>query len=191
MVPAAVIGQHFVFAGDVQEVRGVSRKSAEQKHRRAKKSVLIGRTRRWNRHAVPRTAFATRSAICAAFAAGTPSSTSNALTLASPKSCAIAELPVSCLRTSSIAFSVSSVASFITFVPAGAGVLEGALAGTLHGLGVPLGDSLLPWSPSGYGAARSRPARGPALAITPPSLVELLRAGWDPLVPLLHPSAAA
>jgi hypothetical protein len=25
--------------------------------------------------------------------------------------------------------------------------------------------------------------------ITPPSLVELLRVGWDPLVPLLHPSA--
>ena len=43
-----------------------------------------------------------------------------------------------------IAFSVSSVASFVTFVPAGAGVLEGALAGTLVGLGVPLGDSLLP-----------------------------------------------
>ena len=43
-----------------------------------------------------------------------------------------------------IAFSVSSVASFVTFVPAGAGVLEGALAGTLAGLGIPLGDSLLP-----------------------------------------------
>jgi hypothetical protein len=27
--------------------------------------------------------------------------------------------------------------------------------------------------------------------ITPPSLVELLRAGWQPLVPLLHPSTAA
>jgi uncharacterized protein (TIRG00374 family) len=43
-----------------------------------------------------------------------------------------------------IAFSVSSVASFIAFVPAGAGVLEGALAGTLAGLGVPIGTSLLP-----------------------------------------------
>lgn len=43
-----------------------------------------------------------------------------------------------------IAFSVSSVASFVSFVPAGAGVMEGALAGTLAGLGVPLGDSLLP-----------------------------------------------
>jgi hypothetical protein len=26
--------------------------------------------------------------------------------------------------------------------------------------------------------------------ITPPSLVEVLRAGWRPLVPLIHPSAA-
>jgi uncharacterized protein (TIRG00374 family) len=43
-----------------------------------------------------------------------------------------------------IAFSVSSVASFVSFVPAGAGVMEGALAGTLAGLGVSLGDSLLP-----------------------------------------------
>jgi len=43
-----------------------------------------------------------------------------------------------------IAFSVSSVLSFVTFVPGGAGVLEGALAGTLAALGVPLGDSLLP-----------------------------------------------
>lgn len=43
-----------------------------------------------------------------------------------------------------IAFSVSSVAAFLSLVPAGAGVLEGALAGTLAGLGVPLGDSLLP-----------------------------------------------
>jgi hypothetical protein len=27
--------------------------------------------------------------------------------------------------------------------------------------------------------------------ITPPSLVAVLRAGWHPLVPLLHPSAVA
>jgi uncharacterized protein (TIRG00374 family) len=43
-----------------------------------------------------------------------------------------------------IAFSVSSVLSFVTFVPGGAGVLEGALAGTLAALGVPVADSLLP-----------------------------------------------
>ena len=40
---------------------------------------------------------------------------------------------------------------------------------------------------------RSASAAGarPMQVITPPSLVELLRAGWDPLVPLLHPSAVA
>ena len=43
-----------------------------------------------------------------------------------------------------IAFSVSSVASFVTFVPAGAGVIEWGLGGTLAGLGIPLEQSLLP-----------------------------------------------
>jgi hypothetical protein len=27
--------------------------------------------------------------------------------------------------------------------------------------------------------------------ITPPSLVAVLRSGWEPLVPLLHPTAAS
>jgi hypothetical protein len=46
---------------------------------------------------------------------------------------------------------------------------------------------LLRWTPAGY-EDRTRP---PATAelLTPPTLVELLRAGWEPLVPLLHPSA--
>jgi hypothetical protein len=51
-----------------------------------------------------------------------------------------------------------------------------------------LGARLLRWTPGGYAAARPRP-RGTALAITPPSLVELLRRGWSGAVPLLHPSA--
>jgi hypothetical protein len=51
-----------------------------------------------------------------------------------------------------------------------------------------LGDELLLWSPSGYAARRPRP-RGRATVITPPSLVEVLRAGWSGAVPLLHPSA--
>lgn len=54
-----------------------------------------------------------------------------------------------------------------------------------------LGDALLPWSPEGYGRPRDRPARGRLLAVTPPSLVALLAAGWEPEVPLLHPSATA
>jgi len=53
-----------------------------------------------------------------------------------------------------------------------------------------LGLHVLTWTTSGYTARRPRPSRGRALQITPPSLVEVLRAGWDPLVPLLHPSAA-
>jgi hypothetical protein len=52
-----------------------------------------------------------------------------------------------------------------------------------------LGRELLLWSPSGYAARRPRP-RGSAEVVTPPSLVAVLRAGWDgAAVPLLHPSA--
>jgi len=52
-----------------------------------------------------------------------------------------------------------------------------------------LGTLILGWAPSGYRAPRARPAGLQAPVITPPSLVEVLRAGWQPLVPLLHPSA--
>ena len=52
-----------------------------------------------------------------------------------------------------------------------------------------LGDRLRRWTPGGYDRAEPRPAGAPARLITPPSLVELLRQGWDPAVPLLHPSA--
>jgi hypothetical protein len=54
-----------------------------------------------------------------------------------------------------------------------------------------LGGRLLRWAPAGYRTAKPRPASGQVSVITPPSLVELLRAGWQPLVPLLHPSTAA
>jgi hypothetical protein len=54
-----------------------------------------------------------------------------------------------------------------------------------------LGRELLTWSPAGYLACRPWPADKRATVITPPSLVELLRSGWTPLVPLLHHSAAA
>ncbi len=58
--------------------------------------------------------------------------------------------------------------------------------------GVPwlvLGPQLLRWTPAGYDARRPRPAYEQARLITPPTLVAVLRAGWDPLVPLIHPSA--
>jgi len=52
-----------------------------------------------------------------------------------------------------------------------------------------LGAELLEWTPGGYTARRPRPASGDGAAITPPSLLAVLRAGWEPVVPLLHPSA--
>jgi hypothetical protein len=53
-----------------------------------------------------------------------------------------------------------------------------------------LGRELLTWTPAGYTTRARRPARGTAQVVTPPSLVALLGAGWEPLVPLLHPSAS-
>lgn len=53
-----------------------------------------------------------------------------------------------------------------------------------------LGAELLRWTPAGYADRIRRPLGDPATLVTPPSLVAVLRAGWQPLVPLLHPSAA-
>ena len=52
-----------------------------------------------------------------------------------------------------------------------------------------LGAELLRWTPAGYDERVPRPAREQAALVTPPSLVAVLRAGWEPLVPLFHPSA--
>ena len=50
--------------------------------------------------------------------------------------------------------------------------------------------ALLRWTPAGYGErTRIAPAGRRVRTITPPSLVRLLRTGWEPAVPLLHPSA--
>jgi len=54
-----------------------------------------------------------------------------------------------------------------------------------------LGAHLLSWTAEGYVSRTPRPARKQAQLITPPSLVWILRAGWKPVVPLLHPSAIA
>jgi hypothetical protein len=54
-----------------------------------------------------------------------------------------------------------------------------------------LGDELLRWTTAGYTERRERPQNGAADVITPPSLVSVLREGWRPVVPLLHPSAGA
>jgi hypothetical protein len=51
------------------------------------------------------------------------------------------------------------------------------------------GDALRRWTPGGYADRIARPPRERAVLITPPSLVAVLRSGWEPAVPLLHPSA--
>jgi hypothetical protein len=45
---------------------------------------------------------------------------------------------------------------------------------------------LLRWTPSGYIDPIRRPTKARAVQITPPSLVEILRADWRGAVPLLH-----
>ena len=51
-----------------------------------------------------------------------------------------------------------------------------------------LGDRLLEWTPAGYIYPRSRPG-GRATVITPPTLLDVLRAEWNPVVELLHDTA--
>ncbi|SRR6266508_660130 len=48
---------------------------------------------------------------------------------------------------------------------------------------------LLRWTAAGYVERRPRPVRRQARVITPPLLVSLLQTSWEPLVPLVHPSA--
>jgi hypothetical protein len=49
------------------------------------------------------------------------------------------------------------------------------------------GNELVRWTPAGY--TDRAPAGGVVETITPPSLIEVLRAAWEPVVPLLHPTA--
>jgi hypothetical protein len=52
-----------------------------------------------------------------------------------------------------------------------------------------LGAELLRWTPGGYTERRTRP-RGNASIVTPPSSIDVLRAGWNGAVPFLHPSTS-
>ena len=54
-----------------------------------------------------------------------------------------------------------------------------------------LGGSLLAWSPGGYTARVPRPTGTRTHLLTPPSLVAVLRHGWQSTVPFVHPSARA
>lgn len=51
------------------------------------------------------------------------------------------------------------------------------------------GREVLRWTPAGYVERLPRPRRDSDPLVTPPSLVAVLRAGWQTSVPLLHPSA--
>ncbi len=47
-----------------------------------------------------------------------------------------------------------------------------------------LGSTLRPWSTSGYGPPMGRPSGGTATLLTPPSTVEVLRRGYEPVLSL-------
>ena len=51
-----------------------------------------------------------------------------------------------------------------------------------------LGDELLRWTPGGYSERVARPS-GSMIAVTPRTTLEVLRAGWNGVVPFIHPSA--
>ena len=67
-------------------------------------------------------------------------------------------------------------------LPDGAFVVRGGDAWLVRG------GELLRWTAAGYAERAARPS-GRAELLTPPTLVDVLRAGWKPVVPLLHPSA--
>lgn len=68
-------------------------------------------------------------------------------------------------------------------LPDGAFVLQDGVPWLIRG------SKLLRWTPGGYVGPRPRRRRGSAVLVTPPSLVAVLAADWDGLVPLFHPSA--
>jgi hypothetical protein len=70
-------------------------------------------------------------------------------------------------------------------LPDGAFVLEHGAPYLVHR------GRLRRWSCGGYGEPFAAPPSAQATLITPPSLVALLRSGWEGDVPLLHPTAAA
>lgn len=69
-------------------------------------------------------------------------------------------------------------------LPDGAFVVEDGTAWLV------LGSALLRWTPAGYSERRRRES-GTASLLTPPSVLDVLRAGWEPAVPYLHPSAGS
>ena len=73
-------------------------------------------------------------------------------------------------------------AAALADLPDGAFVLDGGEPWLVRG------DARLRWTPAGY-TTRVPRGTGRATLLTPPTLVEVLRAGWEPLVPLVHQTA--
>lgn len=67
---------------------------------------------------------------------------------------------------------------------------EGTFVIHLGGPHLVLSERLLRWTPGGYTDPIERPRGIRAEVITSPSLVHVLRTGWEPEVPLLHPSTS-
>lgn len=67
-------------------------------------------------------------------------------------------------------------------LPGGAMIAEGDAAWLV------LGDRLVRWTPFGYDEVRERPRGGTATVLTPPSTIDVIRAGYAPGV---HPTAQA
>jgi hypothetical protein len=70
-------------------------------------------------------------------------------------------------------------------LPDGAFLLEGGEPWLV------LGPELLRWTPAGYADRQRRRSNEQVTLVTPPSLVAILRTGWAPVVPLVHPTALA
>jgi len=66
---------------------------------------------------------------------------------------------------------------------------DGAIVVHLNQPHLVLGNRLLRWNAGGYEEGVSRPNRVMGAVLTPPSLLAVLEAGWEPVVPLVHPSA--
>jgi hypothetical protein len=76
----------------------------------------------------------------------------------------------------------------VTFIADSADLPEGAFVRLATGPHLVRRETLLPWTPGGYGPPLPRPAGGPVTVLTPVPTVAVLRAGYRPV---LHRSALA
>ena len=63
---------------------------------------------------------------------------------------------------------------------------DGSMVGEGDQAWIVLGGDLLPWSPFGYGGRRAMPGSTRVRTLTPPSVIDVIRAGYEPAI---HPTA--